>query len=263
MKSKKRVGVFLFVTAGILALSFIAAAQEKKPQLFFIEDYVVKPSMVPQFEAALKGFTKELFQPYAWPWPMDTYATEDFHYYCLYPFESLTEIDKGFATFGEMLGKFGGEKYDILNRKLGDATEYYRQGTVTFNPELSYTPEIPRIKPEEAKFVYWGFCYVMPGKEKEFEALFKKIVALFESKKIDQGFKSWTGGLGTEMPFYFYSETGKSPADFFLTDEKVMKLVDPDITNIWNTVLGLMRKYEGKMGSYRPDLSYTPAAKAK
>ena len=35
MKSKKRVGIFLFVTAGILALSLVAVAQEKKPQLLF------------------------------------------------------------------------------------------------------------------------------------------------------------------------------------------------------------------------------------
>jgi hypothetical protein len=240
-----------------------ATAQEKKPQLYFIEDYVVKPSMIPQFEAALKEFTTGFFQPYAWPWPFEAYATDDFHYYFLYPAENMAGIDKMFANFYEMLGKFGEEKYDSLNRKLGDATEYFKQGTITLSPELSYIPEKPRLKPEEVKFVYWGFCYVLPGKEKDFEEQFKKIVALFKTKKISSGFNSWIGGIGTEMPFYFYSETGKSPADFFLTSEKVMKLVDPDVTNIWNAVLGLMRKYEFKMGLVRPDLSYTPAAKAK
>jgi hypothetical protein len=189
--------------------------------------------------------------------------TEDFHYYFLYPFENLAEVDKAFATFSEILGKFGEQKWDALNRKMGDASEYYKQGTITLSPELSYIPEKPRLKPEEMKFVYWGFCSVMPGREKEFETQFKKIVALFKSKGIDNGFKGWTGGLGTELPFYFYSETAKSPADFFLADEKVMKLVDPEVTNIWKTILGLMRKYEFKTGSVRPDLSYAPAAKAK
>lgn len=263
MKPKKWAGVFLFLAVCVLALSIAATAQEKKPQLYFIEDYVVKPSMVPQFEAALKDLIATVYKPYNWPWPMETYSTEDFHYYFLYPFKNMAEIDKAFAVFSEILGKFGEQKWDALNRKMGGASEYYKQGTVTLSPELSYIPEKPRLKPEEMKFVYWGFCYVMPGREKEFEAQFKKIVALYESKKIDHGFKCWIGGLGTDLPFYFLSETGKSTADLFLTEEKVMKLVNPDITTIWNEMLGMMRKYEFKTGWIRPNLSFAPEAKAK
>jgi hypothetical protein len=263
MKPSKRVRVSFVLVVGVLVLSLAAIAQETKAQLYFIEDYVVKPSMVPQFEATLKDALTTVFKPYNWLWPMETYATEDFHYYFLYPLENIAEIDKVFAVFYEVIAKFGEQKWDALNKKMGDATEYYKQGTVTLSPELSYIPEKPRLKPEEMKFVYWGFCYVFPGREKEFEAQFKKIVALFKSKGVDNGFKCWAGGLGTEMPFYFYSETGKSPADFFLNSEKVMKLVDPEVTNIWNATLKLMRKFEFKIGAVRADMSYTPAAKAK
>ncbi len=263
MKSEKRVGVFLFVTVGILALSFVAAAQEKKPQLYFVEDYLVKPSMVAQFEGALKEAYNTIFTPNAWPWSIETYSTEDFHYYLLYRFENMADIDKAFAAFAEILGKIGVEKWDILNGKMGDATEYYKQGTVTLSPELSYSPETPRLKPEEAKLVYWGFCYVLPGREKEFEAQLKKIVALHYAKKVLQGFNGWIGGLGTDLPLYFYSETAKSGADLFLASEEAMKLIDPEATRIWNSMLALMRKFESKMGSFRPDLSYAPAPKVK
>ncbi len=263
MKPSKLAGIFLFLAVCVLALTVAAAAQEKKPQLYFVEDYVVKPSMVLQFEATFKEVMATVYKPYNWPWPVETYATEDLHYYFLYPFENLTEIDKAFATFYEILGKFGEQKWDALNRKMGDASEYYKQGTITLSPELSYVPEKPRLKPGEAKFVNWGFCYVLPGKEKDFEEQFKKIVAVYKAKKISQGFNGWIGGMGTEMPFYFYTETAKSAADLFLTGEKVIKLVDPEATAIWNTMLGLMRKFETKMGSFRPDLSFVPPAKAQ
>jgi hypothetical protein len=263
MKPNKLAGVLLVLAVGVTALALVASAQEKKPQLYFVEDDVVKPAMVAQFEAALKETTAALFKAYGWPWPFETYATEDFHYYILYPFESLAEIDKGFGIWYEMLGKLGEQKWDALNRKMGDATEYIKQGTITFSPELSYIPDLPRLKPEEMKFVYWGFCYLMPGKEKEFEAQFKKIVALFKAKKVDHGFNTWIGGIGTEMPLYIYSEVGKSPAEFFLAAEKTTKIVDPEATQLWNKALTLMRKYEFKMGTFRPDLSYAPAAKAK
>ncbi|MEN6561510.1 MAG: hypothetical protein ABFD52_12110 [Acidobacteriota bacterium] len=65
------------------------------------------------------------------------------------------------------------------------------------------------------------------------------------------------------MPFYFYSETARSDSDLFLMDEKVMKLIDPEATAVWQAMLKLLRKYKSKMGAYRPDLSYAPAEKAK
>lgn len=263
MKLNKLTGVFLFITVCVLALSVAATAQENKSQFYFFEDYAVKPSMVLQFEAALKEAIAALYGPYNWPRPMETYSTEDFHYYLFYPLENLAEVDKMFASSYEIVGKIGEQKWDALNKKFGDATEFYKQCTVTLSPDLSYIPEKPRLKPEEMKFFCWGFCYVLPGREKEFEAQLKKIVVLFKSKRINQGFNSCIGGLGMDRPSYVYSEMGKSPADFFLSSEKVMKLADPEATNIWNTVLGLMRKYEFKTGLVRPDLSYTPPAKVK
>ena len=263
MKPNKMAGVFLLLAVGVAALALLAPAQEKKPQLYFVEDYVIKPSMVAQYEAASKEVIATIFQPHSWSWPLVTYVTEDFHYYCVYPIASLIDLDKAFATFYEILGKFGEQKWDALNRKMGEAAEYYKQATFTFSPELSYFPDKPRLKPEEEKFVYWGFCYVMPGREKEFEGLFKKVAAVFKSKKIANGFNTFTGGIGTEAPFYFYAEFGRTMGDFFMTAEKTDKALGQEITDLWNKMLALMRKYEYKTGTVRPDLSFTPPAKAK
>jgi len=263
MKPNKTVVVFLLFAAGVLGFALQAPAQEKKPQLYFIEDYVVKPGLVAPFEAAVKELVASIFTPYTWPWPMQTYVTEDFHYYFLYPFENMAQVDVAFTTFSQMIGKLGEQKWEAFNKKMGNAVEYYKQGTITYLPELSYAPEKPRLKPEEANVVYWGFCYVLSGMEREFEEQVKKMAALYKAKKISQGFNSWAGGMGVDSPFYFYSETAKSAADLYLTEERVMKLVDPEATAIWKAMLGLMRKFEYKMGAYRPDLSYAPPAPKK
>lgn len=261
MKANRSVVVFLVLAASILAFALPAPAQEKKPQFWFAEYYAVKPPMVAQFEAAVKEMNASLWTAFAWPWTMETYSTEDFYYYFFYPFENLTEVDKAFSMFDTMLAKLGAQKWDALNKKFGAASESFKQFTVTFSPELSYIPEKPRLKPEEMKFVYWGFCYVLPGKEKEFEAQFKKIVALFKAKNVDHGFNTCVGGIGLDLPLYVYAEAGKSAADFWLTSEKVMKVVDPEATKLWNEALTLMRKFEFKMGAFRPELSYYPVKK--
>ena len=219
MKPNKLAGVFLFLAVSVIALAPVAAAQENKPQLWFVEDDLVKPAMVSQFEAVIKEFNAAMWTQFNWPWAMETYATEDFHYYLCYPMASLTDLDKAFSIFNEILGKFGEQKWGALNRKLGDTIESIKQSTVTFSPELSYVPEKPRLKLEEMKFVYWGFCYVLPGREKEFEAQFKKIAALFKARNVDSGFNTWVGGIGADLPLYLYTEVGKSPADFFLASE--------------------------------------------
>ncbi|MEN6312098.1 MAG: hypothetical protein ABFD80_11230 [Acidobacteriota bacterium] len=263
MKPYKTAVVFLLFAACALGFALQAPAQEKKPQLFFIEDYAVKPGMVGPFEEAVRELVASIMTPYAWPWPMDTYATEDFHYYFLYPFENMAQVDTAFTTFSQIIGKLGEQKWEAFNKKMGAAVEYYKQGTIYYLPELSYAPEKPRLKPDEMKFIGWGFCYILSGKEREFEDELKRMVALYKAKKVPQGFKSWAGGMGVDSPFYFYSETAKSAADLCLTEEKVMKLVDPEATAIWKAMLGLMRKSEYKMGAHRPDLSYAPAVPKK
>jgi hypothetical protein len=261
MKIGKSAGVVLLLAVCILAFAFPAPAQEKKPQLYFVEDYVVKPALVAQFEAGIKELNTSIWAAYNWPWPMETYATEDFHYTFVYPFESLTEVDKAFARFNELIGKYGEQKWDALNKRMGGAAESFKQMTATLYPELSYSPAKPRLKPEEEKFVYWGFCYVMPGREKEFEAVFKEVVALFKAKKVATGFNTFMGGIGTESPMYFYAESGRTVADFFLTAEKTDKILGKEIFDLWNKMLTLMRRYEYKMGIARPDLSYIPVKK--
>ena len=261
MKLSRMAVLFALLAASVVAFALPAPAQEKKPQLYFAEYYAVKPPMVAQFEAAVKEMNASLWTAFAWPWKMETYSTEDFYYYFFYPFENLTEVDKAFSTFETILAKLGPEKWDVINKKFGSASEYFKQFTTTLMPELSYVPEKPRLKPEEMKFVYWGFCYVLPGKEKEFEAQFKKIVALFKAKNVDHGFNTCVGGIGLDLPLYIYAEAGKSAADFWLTSEKVMKVVDPEATKLWNETLMLMRKYESKVGTPRPDLSYYPVKK--
>lgn len=247
--------VSLAVCLGLLIAP--ARAEEQKAQPYFIEEVVVKPFMAAQYEAATKEAIA-MYKEYKWPWPMLTYSTEDFIYYFLYPLENFATIDEMYKTWYVMLDKFGKEKWQDLWKKMGEAHKYTRHTIYTFIPELSYIPENPRLKPDEMKFLYWGFCYVMPGKEKETEEIFKKFVSLYKSKNITSGWNAFVGGLGTEMPTYVYVEFGKSAADFWVEAEKIQEIVGQETTDLWNKTLSLMRRYEYKIGYGRPDLSYLP-----
>lgn len=255
MKPMKWTGWLVFLAFSILA-PFSAGSAEKNSRLYFVEDYTVKPSMVTQFEASIKEFIMTVLKPYGWSWSFETYSTEDFHYYFLYRIENMAEMDKAYDDFHGIIGKYGERNWAVLYGKIGEATEYCKQGTITMLPELSYLPAPPRLKPDETKLVSWSYCYVMPGREVEFEGLVRKTVMLYKARNIGQGLKTWMGGLGTESPMYFFTETAKSASDLFLTGEGITRILEPDLGRLWKEMLGMIRRFETKIGGARPELSY-------
>ena len=147
-----------------------------------------------------------------------------------------------------------------MSKYLG-TYEYIKQGVIRTRPDLSYVPENPRLKPEEGVYIRWGQCYVKADKTREFEEIMKKWVALFKEKNIGGGFNTFMGEMGTDNPFYFWAEYGKSPADFYTWNEKESEMLGDELMPLWLKTLGLLRKFEGKGGMIRPELSYIPKKK--
>ena len=89
----------------------------------------------------------------------------------------------------------------------------------------------------------------------------KKWVTLFKEKNIEGGFNTYMGEMGTDNPFYFWAEFGKSAADFFTWNEKEFEMLGDEVMPLWMKTLGLLRNYESKGGMFRPELSYIPEKK--
>jgi hypothetical protein len=64
---------------------------------------------------------------------------------------------------------------------------------------------------------------------------------------------------GAELPFYFWAEGGKSAAEYYAENDKVIRKFGEDkFTELWSKFLTTLRKYETKSGRPRPDLSNMP-----
>ncbi len=252
-------------TVGILSLGLLISlffspafsqGQEQKGERFAIWEIVVKPAMAMKFEAVLK---KEIEMGPPYPW--SAYSTDDFHYYFITPIADYAGIDKLFQLEEEWIAKLG-DKFKEMMKGWAGTYEYYRFGVYRTLPELSYMPKKPRLKPEETKFVYWGFAYLEVGQEQAFENVFKQWVELYKSLNIPLEFDTGVVEMGWEMPFYFWYMSGKSAAEFFAEDEKISKKIGEEkIMEMMNKTMACVRKYEYKTGRPRPDLSVMPEAK--
>jgi len=246
----------LGLLVGILALPATSEGQEQKAERFAIWEIVVRPSMALKFETALKKEI-ELGPPYPWL----AYSTDDNFYYFTTPIENYAGIDSLFKMETEWMAKLG-DKSSELMKSFAGTYEYYRFGVYRALPEQSYVPKKARLKPEEAKFIYWGLASVEVGREEEFKDVLKQWVGLYEDKNIPTGWSTFALEMGAEMPLYFWTESGKSAAEYFIESEKaVKKLGEEKIKEMGEKTQACLRKYESKTGRLRPDLSVMPKEK--
>lgn len=235
-----------------------AQDEESKGQLFVIGEDVVKPSMVDQYEAAVKELmaamkTHELAVPY-----MQASMREDFHYYYLIPIESLGDIEKIDNAFGEVVQKIGQEKWKVLFAPFGEMLEYEKHVIAERADYLSYTPETPRIKPEERNFLHWTFYYIQYGKAEEATQIAKDYLKLFKSKNVPNGYHVYWGRTGIEMPALAVVQWAKDATDFYEQAKRSNELLGEEGKKLSKRAMAITRRIEHVSGWPRPDLSYMP-----
>ena len=257
-----KVSVFLLAgfVASLCALTTIAQAGEQKPQLYFVTQFVVKPSMVSEFETGTKEWlARDVKLKYPYPWY--TRSCEDFHYIFITPVKNFADLDKMEKTDIEFMKKMGEDQFKALMKLFEGTCECYHATMARSLPEISYIPENPRLKHEESNFICTDFFYIQPGKEKEFEKVCKEWVTLQKNKNIPDGYSLAVSVMGTELPLYIGNSKGKNAGDYFSQMEKNWKLLGDEGKALMKKTMALCRKIESKNSWFRPDLSYIPKEK--
>ena len=256
MRGKILISLMVGLVVTLWAVTALAQAEEQKDQLYFLEQVVVKPSMVAEYEAHVKEVL-DLCNKYKFTYPFHVSNTDDFLYYFLFPVEDFADIENLYKAFGELEEKTGAEQWQAMLKRVEGTFEYYQYSIFHYLPELSYIPEKPRLKAEEANFFFWEFAYIPFGKEKELEGNIKEWVELYKSENIPDGWSTYVGDIGTEMPLYVFLFRAKSAADYYSQSEKTQKLLGEKYQELLAKWFAICKKLEFKTGRFRPELSYT------
>ena len=243
----------LVVILGVLPASI--RSQEAQPQLYLMGDFLADTSRVGEYEMAIKELLTNL-EKHGFPFRLDTYSTDDSHYFTVFPLKNYADADLWFKEWGEIARKIGPENLQALHGRIV-ACEIERVYQFWYyRPDISFLPEKERLEPEEIGYTTWDFVWVIPGKESEFEAINKEWIALSNGKKARDPFLTFIGDLGTKMPVYVWLEYGKSAADYAAAEETFWKAMGEEGAALSKRTRALIRKMESKTGRYRPDLSY-------
>ncbi|TKJ33756.1 hypothetical protein CEE39_03480 [bacterium (candidate division B38) B3_B38] len=213
--------------------------------------------MVEQYEAHIKEAVAQ-FARHKFPYSCDVYCIDGFHYFFSYLMKNFADIDNFYQAAGELQKMMGEEQWKSLLKSAAGTREYYQSTLFFYARELSYSSKTPRPRSEQRNFVYWTYLYVEFGKEKEFEEILKAWVELYKSKNISHGYATYIGSIGNEMPLYVLAESAESASVFYSQEEETFKSFGEEGQALLKKTRALLRKYEIKIGSRRPDLSYTP-----
>jgi hypothetical protein len=254
---------FILVVGFVVSLLFIfnsVQAEEKKAQLFLVEEVTVKPSMVAKYEAHVQNVL-DVCKRHPFPYPWTAFNSDDLHYFFVWQIDNYASVDSWFKALEGWLAQVGEETALAIQKETVGAYKHLRYSCYRHVPEMSYHPETPRLKPGEANFVYMGYCYVIGGNEAEVKEHFKEIVDFCKKTSYSVGWDAYAGEFGTDSPMFIYLMYGKNASEFWTEVDKFHGAHGEGIEKLWSKTLSLLRKYEYKTGLIRPDLSLMPEEK--
>ncbi|MEJ2310993.1 MAG: hypothetical protein P8Y10_01700 [Gemmatimonadales bacterium] len=246
--------------AALLLPTAAAAQEDEGPQMFFVHQEVVKPSMIAEYEAAAADWMKLLSG--------STEAKGKIAYYAYsgpqIGFVYVVPIDD-FSHFSEMGDAFDavadevGAPWEEAGNRSDMAADHFESGFYVHRPDLSYEPANPRLGDDEVKMVHWDFWYALPDKTDDLEAVAKEFVELYTSESLDTGWNVYQAITGGDLPLYVVAVQARDEADFYANEARLNELVGAEAQKLGMKALKAARRVEPFIGWYRPDLSYPQA----
>lgn len=226
---------------------------EPKGQLWFCWEATVNPSLKSQFIDFQVDF-HSLFKENGFPYTMYTWTDGNFGYYFFYPVDSYDDKSLIYDALWAVVPTWGEENFNRMWETVMSHRTYFLRSL----PEISYTPEKPRLDAMDMPYAIWDILYVKPEKEMEFVEQVKKLSVLQYAQNFDDPVQMLVGDIGYEGSVYIGALKGKDPVDFWSQNQKMWELLGDEGAVIFQKMGSLVRKREFKQFWYSEELSYIP-----
>ena len=232
-------------------------AQKPEKQMWYHWDDVVYPAKVNEYVEAAKA-VNEFLKEQNYPFPMNAFSSDDFHFYYAMPISSYAAIDTMEMLWTKIFEKVGEEKMAPLWKAFIGTQESTHNRIYAHRPDLSYKAENSYLDGKEANFLKLYVMYPMYGMGMTFEKVCKKWVELYRSSNIDVSYDYFEVLEGDETPSYFFTMSGENAAGFYAKNRELWDIIKEDAVELQQEMFSVLRKVDVKHLWYRKDLSYIP-----
>ncbi len=256
----RRLTLFLAGVMILMASAFTFAQDEPKDVLYMVHKDVIKANMVQQYEKAVNDLYEQLKTHNFGMQIQFASSTDENEYFFLTPISSYADLDKTDAIWSELYEKAGEETMAAIDKQFEGCYEHHNNYVIRLNTELSYTPENPRLKPEEANFIHWDYYQIEEGKEQQAMELVKKFKDLWiKNNKVSDGYNVWIADIGHNLGTMVVTRTAKDAVDYYEQREKIRKSMGDEIDKLLSEFYPLMRDFRHVNGKTHPEWVYTPS----
>ncbi|WP_347841237.1 hypothetical protein [uncultured Draconibacterium sp.] len=255
---KRLFGVILIFSILLLSNHHLNAQESAPKTKYMVWEIKVTPVQLESLLAALKS-QNEFLKEQNYPFPNITQYTSDGYLWYSVPFTNYADIDKIEAA-SQKLWKENSDKSKELQEQFKDAFSAIGGLILEAQPELSILPGESSVTPKGKKFRFFEKFYIKYGKEKEFEELIKRYVAMRKNHDIQDAFYTLYPAFAPDMNVvYFIDETGNNAAEHYTQNEKHWQMFGEEGEQLWEDVKHLVSKIETHLGTIDYEVSYFPA----
>ncbi|MEX0290421.1 MAG: hypothetical protein AB3N14_15045 [Flavobacteriaceae bacterium] len=245
---------FLLGMAFALLLNFSHAQSEV--QAFWVHEDVIKPGMVPAYEAVSKELTDNMKTHQIKDLNVLVSTTSDNRYLWVSPISSLADVQR--PVFKELEEKMGADNMKALFDKMDKCYDIEHNYVILLDKELSYMPGGITQTPEGQNYRKFHYFHYTPSNAAAVKQKVKDIKQLFESKGSKFEYRVYRSGFGTRGAFYMVAVAAKDAGDYAQRTATNNELLGEEWANMFNSFMGELIHYEQVEGSVRPDMGYSP-----
>lgn len=247
----KRSTFLLFCTTLIpLGAPQITEGQEAEAQLQQVEELHIKPSMVAQFEAAHADRLNRMKE--AGVTFIARGAVSEAH---VYRFVTPVGDLAGLQRLVDQMGKMGRPSASVPSGS--DAIDHIDSYMRMTRPDLSYTPQNPRLQTSEWKAMHRMRIFAQQGKVGEVIDAIGDVTTLYREHDVPDGFLVYVQVVGPDAPLVEVQFFSSSMADIYRDDDPDPR-VEAAMVDIRKRVDASSRRVERDNFMIRSDLSYQP-----
>ena len=237
---KFSISVLMLVAFILLSVNSVFAQEEKPKQtLWYVNEYVVKPSQSDAYFSLMKDFVNHVAEnEFEYTWYL--WRDHRFHYYSFMRVKDYNEVNVINQKLAPIVKSWGDEKLKKWHETLDHKKEYFMRES----QEHKYLPEIPRLKSEERQFGIFEIYDIAPANVEEFSQGIKRYLALLKKNNSANYIKFVRNDIGMKDPQFIFIGYGKSKDDFWKENKKMWQTIGEEGRAIYSEALKLMEKRE-------------------
>ncbi len=248
---KLKIGLLAIVMT-VSSVLLLNAQGSDKFQSYGVHEELVIPSMVSEYETAVKDLVANVKKYDIKELKWITSVTNDSRYLYLYPIANMADLDKdNFKLLGEKMGADKlGEIFNRMNKCITQNFDY----VLRLDKELTYMPGGITQTPEGQNFRRFYYLRYTPQQEEKLVASMKAIKDMFQKKNSKMDYRVYRSGFGAAGEYFMVAIAAKDALSYETMNAENDKLLGEEMGKVFGEMMKNLSKMEEVSGGMRPEL---------